>query len=198
MTGQLGATIVKREIPEAVRREVLRDATGCHYCGDLAVPLLVEHYKPLGRGGDNERDNLVAACVSCNSQKRSMLVHEWRLYRTTHGMPWPPIASHATDPVHYADTCFDCRDAFWDAYPDAKTPEHGFVCKPYELTPDDGRGYVGRYRCPAGHAWRCWWGILGYYSDCPCTFCQISRDDNGDETYPCGPTYDREPAGEAA
>lgn len=184
------AATVKRDVPESVRRVVLRDANGCAYCGDLVAPLVVEHRKPLGRGGNNHRHNLVAACVACNSQKKTMLVHEWRLWRTTNGMPWPPVASHATERVHYGDACTKCREEFWSGDEADNMPKHRFVCTPYNLIPDD-TGYVARYRCPSGHTWQCWWDFWrGYYIDCPCTFCQIGRDDNCEEPEPRDPRYE--------
>lgn len=40
----------------------------CAYCGKSADT--VDHIIPLAKGGNNELDNLVAACQSCNSRKK--------------------------------------------------------------------------------------------------------------------------------
>lgn len=165
----------KRDVSAAKRTAVLA-ADSCHYCGDVLLPREVEHHVPLTRGGTNDLDNLVAACVSCNSDKRARLVHEWRAYRQTNGLPWPPLASHPVEPIHYKDRCADClTKADLD-----NLPAHRFVVVPYDLQ-HNGRGsYTAYYHCPAGHAWKCWFVIdRGYYSDCPCAHCHTSRDDNG-------------------
>lgn len=188
------SSIVKRDVPESVKRSVIADADGCEYCGDRLASLVVEHRRPLARGGDNRRSNLVAACVSCNSQKRSMLLHEWRAYRRTHGMPWPPVATHATDPVHYCDMCNMCSKIHCalERAGYALQPEPAsFICAPYELRyRNDGIGLVAAYACPMGHGWTCGWSIATwYFSDCECDFCQTSRDDAGDRTYERPPRY---------
>lgn len=56
---------------------------GCHICGrsiDYNLPHLdplsfvVDHVKPLAKGGTDTRDNVRAAHRSCNSTKRARLV----------------------------------------------------------------------------------------------------------------------------
>ena len=52
-----------------IRLQVLRrDAYTCMYCGDVANE--VDHVYPKSKGGQDELDNLVAACRSCNNKKR--------------------------------------------------------------------------------------------------------------------------------
>ncbi len=178
-------TRLKRDFSAATRSLVLA-ADSCFYCGDVLLPREVEHRVPLSRGGTNGLGNLVAACVACNSDKGARLLHEWRAYRQTNGLPWPPLASHPTDPAHYRDRCADC---FTAANLD-DLPAHRFVVTPYDLQ-HDGRGsYTAYYHCPAGHAWKCWYAIdRGYYSDCPCRHCWTSREDVGDEHWPATPSY---------
>jgi RNase P subunit RPR2 len=179
-------SIQKRDVPQALAEAILREAACCHYCGDLLLPRQVEHVRPLSRGGTNRRDNLVAACISCNTQKRAMLVHEWRQWREANGMAWPPAASHALDARHYGDMCTRCSSAWDSAKP---WPPHYWTVVPHTLI-HDGRSYVGRYRCPEGHVWKCWWGISkDYFSDCPCTWCVACRAEDGVETYPASPIY---------
>lgn len=189
---QTAGRIERSTLSDKIKSQVRDEAEGCAYCGDVLVPLQVEHFVPLSRGGTNEIDNLRAACVSCNSQKRAMLFHEWRLFRQTHGMPWPPLAGYATDPVHYGDTCRECQGLYFDlAYAELGIVSgFNFICKAEELRHKPKRdgsafgGYTGYYRCPMGHRWKCWYTYSGwYYTDCPCAYCQTRRDDAGDETY---------------
>lgn len=37
-----------------------------------------DHVVPLSKGGTNYIDNIVPACVSCNSSKRDKFLSEWR------------------------------------------------------------------------------------------------------------------------
>lgn len=164
----------RRDVRPDDRADVL-SAKVCRYCGDQLGPFEVDHVRPLSRGGTNDRENLSCACVSCNTQKGRMLLHEWIQWRKANGMFWPPVASHATDPQHYADHCGPCRDALDPLdRPGVRDPSL-YIFKADRLA-FDGAGYKCYYRCPAGHRWTCWYGGLGdYYSDCMCTFCITCR-----------------------
>jgi hypothetical protein len=52
-----------------------RFAQRCAYCGvhedDVGATLTVDHHRPRIRGGDEQSDNLVYACVRCNEHKGS-------------------------------------------------------------------------------------------------------------------------------
>ncbi len=56
-------------------RQVIRNAYGycCGYCGvlesDIGGKLQIDHYRPITRGGGDDQDNLVYACVHCNRFK---------------------------------------------------------------------------------------------------------------------------------
>lgn len=53
---------------KTIRLDVLeRDGYVCQYCGEEANQ--VDHIVPVCQGGENDMDNLVAACVSCNCSK---------------------------------------------------------------------------------------------------------------------------------
>ena len=66
--------------------------TRCWYCGRLLVDFVPgdyvklrmirskDHLIPQSRGGSDEPDNLVWACKSCNSQKATKTVEEYRAY----------------------------------------------------------------------------------------------------------------------
>ncbi len=54
----------------------------CYYCKQEIPPaeLTMDHIVPLARGGTSTKGNLVAACKSCNTKKRTMLPLEWDEY----------------------------------------------------------------------------------------------------------------------
>jgi 5-methylcytosine-specific restriction endonuclease McrA len=65
------------------RARIARDKPACHICGnpiDYTLPHLdpmsyvVDHVKPLAKGGTDTLDNKKAAHRSCNSTKRARLV----------------------------------------------------------------------------------------------------------------------------
>ena len=60
----------------------------CAYC-DFTGVLQMEHVIPLTRGGKHIRENIIGACLSCNSSKNNKLVSEWR--------PWLSIATYGLD-----------------------------------------------------------------------------------------------------
>jgi len=52
------------------RKNILkRDNHRCQYCGRTATPLTVDHVTPKKRGGKDDWDNLVCACLDCNNKK---------------------------------------------------------------------------------------------------------------------------------
>ncbi len=54
----------------------------CFYCRREVGPraLTMDHIVPLGRGGRSVRGNVVAACKTCNTRKRSLVPVEWEEY----------------------------------------------------------------------------------------------------------------------
>lgn len=50
----------------------------CAYCGCKPDVLTQDHVIPLSRGGNHTKENIVPACVSCNSSKRAKLLSEWK------------------------------------------------------------------------------------------------------------------------
>lgn len=76
-----------RRIPERIRREIL-DAS-CAYCGG-PFPTEVDHVIPIAQGGTSERSNLAPACEPCNREKLDSTPEQWRAWRESRGMPWPP------------------------------------------------------------------------------------------------------------
>lgn len=57
-------------------RLVERQRGECFYCG-CRQPLSMDHVVPLFRGGRHSIGNIVAACVPCNSSKRTRYITEW-------------------------------------------------------------------------------------------------------------------------
>ncbi|MBU0993456.1 MAG: HNH endonuclease [Proteobacteria bacterium] len=54
----------------------------CHYCGQPAKPseLTMDHIVPLAKGGKSTKGNVVPACKTCNTRKKSLLPMEWDQY----------------------------------------------------------------------------------------------------------------------
>ncbi len=50
----------------------------------------VDHWVPLARGGTDDPDNLVAACVGCNREKGTMTGEEFRAYLRQFEVRSPP------------------------------------------------------------------------------------------------------------
>lgn len=50
----------------------------CFYCLSHLEKIIVEHVTPLSRGGSNKISNIVASCVSCNAQKYTKTLEEFR------------------------------------------------------------------------------------------------------------------------
>jgi len=53
-----------------------RDGFKCVYCGCMES-LSLDHVFPLSRGGGNDPDNLVTACLPCNLSKNDRTPEEW-------------------------------------------------------------------------------------------------------------------------
>jgi hypothetical protein len=60
----------------------LRDGPRCRYCDtEFEIEkLTVDHTVPLMRGGQDDPDNVVLACRTCNSQKGPMTDLEYKEY----------------------------------------------------------------------------------------------------------------------
>lgn len=55
---------------ELSRKNILRrDGHRCQYCGTTSPPLTVDHIIPRSRGGGDQWENLVCACIHCNNKK---------------------------------------------------------------------------------------------------------------------------------
>ena len=48
---------------------IKRDSNICQYCGRNSQPMTIDHVIPKSYGGRDTWENLVCACMSCNSRK---------------------------------------------------------------------------------------------------------------------------------
>jgi hypothetical protein len=72
-----------RRIWRQLRQAVLaRDERTCHYCGTRSGRMTCDHKIPVSRGGSSTLDNLVTACLKCNSAKATRTAEEWVQTRT--------------------------------------------------------------------------------------------------------------------
>lgn len=74
------------------RRQYAINVTNCHYCGCNLneATATVDHFVPRSSGGTNEPDNLVAACLTCNTTKKDHSIEGFRtlLERKRDGVPY--------------------------------------------------------------------------------------------------------------
>ena len=59
-----------------------RDGHKCQYCGSTRN-LTIDHIFPTSKGGDNSWENLVVACMPCNTRKGDKLLEETNLILDT-------------------------------------------------------------------------------------------------------------------
>lgn len=83
----VGTITNRKSIPARVKKMIYRRSGGrCWYCGDQLVRHgffhgEIDHVRPIALGGDNDPDNLVAACHSCNSAKGDKTLSAFRKIR---------------------------------------------------------------------------------------------------------------------
>lgn len=65
-----------------------RDGHKCQYCGSTKE-LTIDHIIPRSRGGEDTWENLVVACMPCNTRKSDKLLEETNLVLQT--VPRKPI-----------------------------------------------------------------------------------------------------------
>jgi len=73
LKNNLPATFTKKEWQEC--KKYFNNS--CAYCGKLAPRLHQEHYIPLSKGGEYSKNNIVTACITCNSSKRDYMPDDW-------------------------------------------------------------------------------------------------------------------------
>jgi 5-methylcytosine-specific restriction endonuclease McrA len=76
------------------QRLISRHRYCCYYCGSKEA-LTMDHIIPITRDGRHSIGNLVPACKSCNSSKRTRTIMEWRLGRSVRrARVTSPAAAH--------------------------------------------------------------------------------------------------------
>lgn len=67
-----------RQVKFSRRNIYLRDNYTCQYCGKIPAreELTIDHIIPRSRGGKTTWENVVLACIRCNTKKGSKLPHE--------------------------------------------------------------------------------------------------------------------------
>jgi len=71
---QAKGSVTKEEI-----KGLIDNNQNCYWCKCMVnnSNRHLDHYIPLGKGGDNTIDNMVISCVSCNLSKGALMPGEW-------------------------------------------------------------------------------------------------------------------------
>jgi 5-methylcytosine-specific restriction endonuclease McrA len=72
-----------------IRRHVFaKKGHACYWCGAYATA--VDHLQPAALGGSHTMDNLVPACIRCNSSRGATLGNQLRgrAREVAHARPW--------------------------------------------------------------------------------------------------------------
>ena len=70
------ARFKKKEIVLSRRNILRRDNHQCQYCSIRSVPMTIDLVIPRNKGGRDTWENLVAACVKCNTKKGDSNLHD--------------------------------------------------------------------------------------------------------------------------
>lgn len=73
----------RRRLSKSERQKVYDKCNGqCAYCGCKLEykDMQIDHVIPLRRGGDDNTDNMLPACRSCNHYKATLTAEEFREY----------------------------------------------------------------------------------------------------------------------
>jgi len=70
--------VPRRDVRFTRRNIFFRDRNRCQYCGKVfpQAELNLDHVVPLSRGGISSWENVVCACIPCNSRKGNRTPHE--------------------------------------------------------------------------------------------------------------------------
>jgi len=80
--------IPRKKVLMSRKNILIRDNYQCQYCGRKNVELTVDHVLPRDRGGKEDWDNLICACVKCNNKKGNRTPEE--IGMTMLGVPRRP------------------------------------------------------------------------------------------------------------
>lgn len=62
-------SIPHKAVPLTRKNLMHRDKNTCQYCGKTGGDLTIDHIVPKSRGGEDDWENMVAACLRCNVGK---------------------------------------------------------------------------------------------------------------------------------
>lgn len=65
-----------KELPFNRKNILHRDNYTCQYCGKVSATLSLDHIIPKSKGGKSTWENVVAACVRCNTLKADKTLQE--------------------------------------------------------------------------------------------------------------------------
>ena len=78
-----------REIPLTRKNVFQRDQNCCKYCGQTNKKLSIDHVIPRSRGGTDNWENVITACLQCNVSKGNRTPAEARMPLL--GKPYKPL-----------------------------------------------------------------------------------------------------------
>ena len=70
------ARIHRKDIVLSRKNILKRDNHTCQYCGARSVPMTIDHIVARNNGGGDSWENLIAACVPCNTNKGNKSLKE--------------------------------------------------------------------------------------------------------------------------
>ncbi len=70
------ARLHRKEIVLSRKNILRRDNHTCQYCGINSTRMTIDHIIPKQKGGLDTWENLITACVECNSKKGNQSLHE--------------------------------------------------------------------------------------------------------------------------
>lgn len=100
--------IARKRILLTRRNIIKRDNYACQYCGTMIGPFTVDHILPKKKGGLDEWENLVCACVRCNGKKGNRTPEEAAM----------PLVRQPQKPTHlfFIQHFFGVKDERWKPY----------------------------------------------------------------------------------
>lgn len=114
----LGYDRLPQQTVKLNRRNIYaRDHNSCQYCGERfpTSELTLDHVKPRTQGGESSWQNLVCACVACNSRKggRTPEQAHLRLIRRPFKPRRNPVINLRLDQAKYASWQAFLDNAYW-------------------------------------------------------------------------------------
>lgn len=121
--------VPRREVRFTRRNIFFRDRNRCQYCGHVfsQAELNLDHVVPMSRGGLSSWENVVCACIPCNSRKGNRTPHEagMHLIRTPKRPAGHPVLRAGWAGPHYDEWKTFLDVAYWNVeLSDELVPPH--------------------------------------------------------------------------